>query len=87
MCSNKQANKLLLCYISAVRAEVEFDAEHDFIVVGGGSAGCMVASRLSEIPDFDVLLLEAGGKPPLTSKMPATPVLIMFTENDWSYFT
>ncbi len=28
--------------------------------MGGGTAGCIVASRLSEVPDFDIILLEAG---------------------------
>lgn len=58
----------------------------DFIVVGAGSAGAVVAARLSEDPSVRVALIEAGGRPPPEELMPAAcPALQANPSTDWGY--
>ncbi|XP_050059045.1 glucose dehydrogenase [FAD, quinone]-like isoform X2 [Aphis gossypii] len=59
----------------------------NFIVVGGGSAGATVAARLSEIPEWNVLLLEAGGDPPESTENPLLWNYNLRTKYDWTFFS
>lgn len=61
--------------------------EYDFIVVGGGSAGAVVANRLSEVSKWSVLLLEAGGDETEISDMPALASYLQLSDLDWKFQT
>jgi choline dehydrogenase-like flavoprotein len=61
---------------------------HDYIIVGAGSAGCVLANRLSEDPGTKVLLLEAGGSDrSLKIKIPAAFPQQFHTKLDWDFQT
>src|SRR5579872_1948598 len=61
---------------------------YDYIIVGAGSAGCVLANRLTEDPSVKVLLLEAGGADSRREiHIPAAFSKLFQTSCDWAYFT
>ncbi|XP_046436305.1 glucose dehydrogenase [FAD, quinone]-like isoform X1 [Neodiprion fabricii] len=61
------------------------DAEYDFIVVGGGAAGSVVAARLSENPSWKVLLVEAGPDELVAASIPGFVYVVPESSNEWGY--
>ena len=65
------------------------EADTDYIVVGGGSAGCVMAARLSEDPAVNVMLLEAGGEDsnPLITMPLGFLRAMTLPQLNWGYLT
>ncbi|XP_001946107.1 glucose dehydrogenase [FAD, quinone] [Acyrthosiphon pisum] len=61
--------------------------EYDFIVVGAGSAGSVVASRLSEVKQWQVLLIEAGQHASHFMDVPLAAPFLQFSSINWKYRT
>jgi choline dehydrogenase len=84
-------NVPLLATISSPMKTTEQEdvmTHYDYIVVGAGSAGCVVANRLTEKSDATVFLLEAGSpdtKPEIY--IPSAFMSLLGSEVDWAYFS
>nr|XP_034331218.1 alcohol dehydrogenase [acceptor] isoform X2 [Crassostrea gigas] len=72
-----------------VEEYVVLNGTYDYIIVGAGSAGCVLANRLTEDLTSTVLIVEAGGSEEENEVMhiPALPGLLQNTKQDWAFRT
>lgn len=64
---------------------LDVQKEYDFIIVGGGNAGAVLANRLSEISQWKILLIEAGGKDNILSDIPLFAAYLQSTALNWNF--
>lgn len=68
-------------------ATVTNGSHFDFIIVGAGTAGSTLAARLAQVKDFKVLLVEAGGYPPVEAIVPGFKHALKVSPYDWNFTT
>lgn len=68
-----------------ITARSRWNDQYDYIIVGGGTAGSVLASRLSEDASISVLLIEAGGSETVSSNTPALADTLLGSMVDWKF--
>ncbi|XP_023244764.1 glucose dehydrogenase [FAD, quinone]-like, partial [Centruroides sculpturatus] len=77
---------ILLMLIISVVVEGVHDDEYDFIIVGSGAGGSVMAKRLSEDPSNKVLLLEAGDRPSMINEILGKALSVLKgAKFNWNY--
>ena len=85
MHSNGQKAEKNILWNKSISRYLKHVVLYAFLLVGGGTAGSVLAARLSEEPCISVLVLEAGPKPPLISEVPLLKGSLAGTDVDWNF--
>ncbi|KAI1279568.1 putative alcohol dehydrogenase [Halotydeus destructor] len=76
---------LLWSQLGLLTSPLLWETEYDYVIIGGGTAGCVLANRLSEDPNVQVLLLESGGYESPVTDTPILAPVIQQSAIDWAF--
>lgn len=65
--------------------ESRYFDEYDFVIVGSGPGGCVVANRLTENKNWNVLLIEAGRVETVLQTIPMSALHMQSTAYNWGF--
>lgn len=78
---NKQEN------YDKITTRNHWNSHYDYVIVGAGTSGCVLASKLSEDPTVSVLLLEAGASETVSSNTPGLSDALLGSLMDWKFIS
>ncbi|XP_069680591.1 glucose dehydrogenase [FAD, quinone]-like [Periplaneta americana] len=86
VCCKKTQAVIALWAILVLTQQVTYaQDDYDFIIVGGGTAGCLLAARLSEVSNWKVLLLEAGFSEHFFNDIPLIGPMFILSPYNWGF--
>lgn len=68
-------------------ADEEDAGAYDFVIIGAGSGGSVLANRLSEVANWKILLVEAGKEEMFLTDIPLLAPILHITDYNWGYRT
>ncbi|XP_067124755.1 glucose dehydrogenase [FAD, quinone]-like [Centruroides vittatus] len=78
---------MFVSFFACISSHPYPNVHYDYIIVGSGSAGSVLTTRLSKNPSINVLLLEAGEKPLLMSSIPFLHLSVLHSKENWKFPT
>jgi choline dehydrogenase-like flavoprotein len=79
---------IIICMTISIQCSTKsYISTYDFIIIGAGSGGSVLANRLSEVAEWKILLIEAGKEEMFLTDIPLLAPIMQITDYNWGYRT